>query len=106
MREREKLSKKARISESSAYWATFKGAENEVCNLIRNAKKQYLKSQFTEHKNNPKRLQSLISNLTRKDVNNHAPIRQLKEEAKSITDPLDIAECLNLWFVRQLRELL
>lgn len=56
MREREKLSKKARISENPAYWATFKGAENEVCNLIRNAKKQYLKSQFTEHKNNPKRL--------------------------------------------------
>ena len=49
---------------------------------------------------------SLIRNLTRHDVNNHAPICQLKEEYKFITDPLDIAECLNLWFVKQLHELL
>ena len=39
-------------------------------------------------------MRSLIRNLTRQDVNNHAPICQLKEEYKFITDPLDIAECL------------
>ena len=106
MRRRYKLLKKARISESSTDWATFKRAKNEVCKLIRNAKEQLFKNQFTEHKNNPKRLWNLIRNLTRQDVNNHAPIRQLKEEAKLITDPLDIAECLNLWFVKQPLKLL
>ena len=106
MRKRDKLLKKARTSESPADWATFKRTKNEVCNLIRNAKEQYFKNQFTDHKNNPKRLWSLIKNLTKQDVNNHAPIRQLKEEAKFITDPLGIAECLNLWFVKQSIELL
>ena len=106
MKKRDKLLKKARISESSADWATFKCAKNEVCNSIRNAKEKYFKNQFTEHKNNPKRLWSLIKNLTREDVNNHAPIRQLKEEAKFLTDTLDIAECLNHWFVKQPIELL
>ena len=45
-------------------------------------------------------------NLTREDVNNHAPIRQLKEEAKFLTDTQDIAECLNHWFGKQPLELL
>lgn len=55
MTKRDKLLKQARISESPADWATFKyakNAKNEVCNLIRNAKEQYFKNQFTEHKNN------------------------------------------------------
>ena len=44
MKKRDKLLKKARISESPADWATFKCAKNEVCNLIRNAKEKYFKN--------------------------------------------------------------
>ena len=90
MRKRDKLLKKARVSDSPA------GLPSNVLKM-RNADKQYFKKQFTEHENNPKRLWNLIRNLTRQDVNKHAPIRQLKEGAKFCTDPRvrDIAECLN-----------
>ena len=44
MKKRDKLLKKARISESPVDWATFKRAKNEVCKLIRSAKEQYFKN--------------------------------------------------------------
>lgn len=50
-------------------------------------------------------MRGLIRNLTRQDINNHASIRQPKEGAELITSTLDIAECLNLWFVKQPLEL-
>ena len=44
MKKRDKLLKKARISESPVDWATFKRAKNEVCKFIRSAKEQYFKN--------------------------------------------------------------
>lgn len=62
--------------------------------------------QSAEPKHNPKRSWSLIRNLTRQDVNNHASIRQLKEGDEVITNTLDIAERLNSGFVKHPLELL
>lgn len=62
--------------------------------------------QSAEPKDNPKRSWSLIRNLTRQDVNNHASIRQLKEGDEVITNTLDIAERLNSGFVKHPLELL
>lgn len=62
--------------------------------------------QSAEPKHNPKRLWSLIRNLTRQDVNNHASIRQLKEGDEVTTNIPDIAERLNSGFVKHPLELL
>ena len=106
IRKRDKLLKKARISASPDDWATLKRVKNEVCQLIRSTKEQYFKNQFAEHKHNPKRLWSLIRNLTRQDVNNHASLRQLREGDEVVTNTLEIAERLNFWFVKHPLKLL
>ena len=77
------------------------GLPLKVWSFIRSTKERYFKNQFAEHKNNPKRLWGLVTNLTRQDVNNHASIRQLKDGDQVITSTLDIAERLNFWFVKQ-----
>ena len=106
IRKRDKLLKKARISASPDDWATLKRVKNEVCQLIRSSKEQYFKNQFAEHKHNPKRLWSLIRNLTKQDVNNHASLRQLREGDEVVTNTLEIAERLNFWFMKQPLKLL
>ena len=106
IRKRDKLLKKARISASPDDWATFKRVKNEVCQLIRSTKEKYFKNQFAEHKHNPKRLWSLIRNLTKQDVNNHASLRQLREGDEVVTNTLEIAQRLNFWFVKQPLKLL
>jgi len=66
----------------------------------------YLKNQFAEEKHSPKRLWSLIRNLTRQDINKHASLRQLKEGDEVFGNTLEIAERLNSCFVKQPLELL
>ena len=95
------LFKKAKRSGNLEDWIVFKQAKNRVCDLIRKAKEHHFKNQFAESKDNPKKLWSLIRNLTRQDVNKHGDIRQLKDGENIVTDKWSGAELFNLYFVNQ-----
>jgi uncharacterized membrane protein len=56
IKSRDKALKRARKSNLETDWNIYKKAKNNVTSLIRNAKQNYFKDKFSEHKNNSSKL--------------------------------------------------
>ncbi len=66
--------------------------KNNVTSLIRNAKQNYFKDKFSEHKNNSSKLWNLIKCLSEDGGENKSGISQVVENEVVITDSTSIAD--------------
>ena len=74
--------------------------KNNVTNLIRDAKQNYFKDKFSEHKNNSSKLWNLIKCLSNDGDVNKSRISQIIENDVVITDSTSIANIFNsLYFI-------
>ena len=60
IKSQDKLLKVTRKINSDTDWTTYEEAKNNITSLIRNAKQNYFKDKFSEHKNNSSKLWNLI----------------------------------------------
>ena len=80
-------------------WNIYKKAKNNVTSLIRNAKQNYFKDKFSEHKNNSSKLWNLIKCLSKDGGENKSGISQVVDSEVVITDSTSIAEIFNRYFI-------
>lgn len=102
----DQMLRNARKTGKSEDWSIFKCVKNKVSNLINQAKKNYLKTQLSENRFNPKNLRNLIKSLTKEDANKQCGIRQLKEHNTIYTEKYQIAEIFNTFFITEPQRLL
>ena len=103
---RDKLLKKARKSQIDNDWMHYRQAKNKVTELIRKTKQSYFKNKVAENRKNPRKLWNLIKCLTKDNAESKTGVSQLKDGDVVISDKREIAEMLNLFFVKQPEELL
>ena len=99
IKSRDKLLKIARKSNLETDWNVYKKVKNNVTSLIRNAKQNYFKDKFSEHKNNSSKLWNLIKCLSKDGGENKSGISQVVEDEVVITDSTSIAEIFNRYFI-------
>ncbi|CAB4003197.1 Hypothetical predicted protein [Paramuricea clavata] len=73
--------------------------KNNFTSLIRNAKQNYFKDKFSEHKNNSSKLWNLIKCLSKDGGENKSGISHIVENKVVITDSTSIAEIFNRYFI-------
>ena len=95
---RDYLLKKARCTNSPEAWKNYKETKNKVTRLIRTQKKTFFRSQVNENQRNPKKLWSLIKNLSRESSTSNIHVQQLEDNGVITTDPNNIANILNSFF--------
>ena len=84
----------------------FREAKNRVTRFIRNAKKAFFKSQVVENRNCPKKLWSLITDLSRDSQERNCYVRELDEDGEIVTEDNRIVELFNSLFVNQATKIL
>ena len=99
IKSRDKLLNRARKSNSDTDWNTHKKVKNNITNLIRNAKQNYFKDKFSEHKNNSSKLWNLIKCLSNDGDVNKSRISQIVENDVVITDNTTIPNIFNRYFI-------
>ena len=92
------LLKKARCTNSPEAWKKYKETKNKVTRLIRTQKKTFFRSQVNENQRNPKKLWSLIKDLSRESSTSNIHVQQLEDNGVITTDPNNIANILNSFF--------
>ncbi|PFX28620.1 hypothetical protein AWC38_SpisGene6667 [Stylophora pistillata] len=95
IKKRDCLLRKARNSRNPGDWMLFREAKNRVTKFIRNTKKAFFKSQVEENRNCPKKLWSLIRDLTRDSQGKDCHVRELDEDGEIVTEDIHIAELFN-----------
>ena len=95
----DKLLKRARKSNSDTDWNTYKSVKNSITNLIRDAKQNYFKDKFSEHKNNSSKLWNEIKCLSNDGYINKSRISQIIKNDVVITDSTSIANIFNSYFI-------
>ena len=99
MRKRDRLYDKAKSSKSPAHWQNYKNKRNEVIDLVRSAKSEYMKklqSSLNDPKFPPKNWYRIANEIIKvKNKNNPPPL--LKDNQINI-HPIDKAQVLNNHF--------
>ena len=96
---RDNLLKRARRTQNKQDWSAFKLVKNKVTRKLRNAKEQYFKTQFSKNQKCPKKLWSLIKDLSKDTKNNDDSVPIADENNNLIKDDHSIAERFNRFFV-------
>ena len=102
MRQRNRLYYKAKFSQSEAQLRKYKDKRNEVTNLIREAKAQYLQklqTSLADPKTKPKQWYKIANEITNLKNKNDPPSPLVKNGNIDI-HPLDKAETLNKHFAK------
>ena len=68
---------------------------------IRQAKKSFFKEKINENKNNPKRLWTLINDLSRSSQNNECIQQIVDENGNVVKGKSDVAELFNHFFINK-----
>ena len=77
----------------------YKTKRNMVTSQLRNAKKEYFNDFFEEHQNNIKETWKGIRNLINVSKKSTTNINKLMENGKEITNPMEMADILNRFYV-------
>ena len=100
IRKRDRLYHKAKISKSQIHWQNFKNKRNEVIDLIRSAKSNYMKklqSSLSDPNLKPKAWYKIVNEITKlKNKNNPSP--PLRKDNQINIHPFDKAQVLNKHF--------
>ena len=100
MRSRDRLYHKAIISKSPAHWQAYKNKRNEVVDLVRSAKSEYMKklqSSLNDPKLKPKTWYKIANDITKLKNKNNPPPPLIKDNQINI-NPIDKAQVLNKYF--------
>ena len=94
---RDKLKRKAIITNLETDWYNYKQIRNKVNTELRNAKKDYYPSKIASQKQNPKQAWKTINNLLGRQCK-QTVVNQLDIEGETLTNNEDIAESFNNYF--------
>ena len=86
IQKRDYLLKKARKINSPKAWKNYKETKNTVTRLIRTQKVTYFKSHVHENQQNPKKLWSLLKDLSRESSRSNIHLQQLEDNSEITTD--------------------
>ncbi|XP_068713190.1 uncharacterized protein [Montipora foliosa] len=99
MHNRDFLKKKAMLDRKQSTWDQYKRARNQTNNEIKKAKRKYFIDNLELSKSNPKKKTwNLIYELSSRRSNKAGNISEIKIAEQIATEPLEIAEELNLHF--------
>ena len=98
MHNRDFLKKKAMLDRKQSRWDQYKRARNQTNNEIKKAKRKYFIDNVELSKSNPKTTWNLINELSSRRSNKAGNISEIKIAEQITTEPLQIAEELNLHF--------
>ena len=97
MYERDKLKKKATITNDPFDWTNFKSFRNQVNSKIKNAKEMYYKSAFKHSSRSSRKTWHTINELTSRNSSNLS-VREVKRDGNSILKPQQVSEAFNKHF--------
>ena len=100
------IKKRDRNSRNPGDWMLFREVKNRVTLFVRNAKKALFKSQVVGNRNCPKKLWSMIRDLSRDSQERDCYVRELDEDGEIVTEDNRIAELFNSLFVNQATKIL
>ena len=95
--ERDKLKRKAVVTNSQTAWDEYKSTRNKVNTALRQAKADCFRAKISNQKNNPKEAWKTINNLLGRSPNNTV-VNELKFNDVKITSPEEIANAFNAYF--------
>ena len=98
MHKRDFLKKKAMLDRPQSTWDQYQRARNQTHNEIKKAKRKYFIDNLELSKSNPKKTLYLINELSSRRSNKAGNISEIKIAEQIATEPLEIAEELNLHF--------
>ena len=98
MHKRDFLKKKAMLDREQSTWDQYKRARNQTNNEIKKAIRKYFIYNLELRKSNPEKTWYLINELSSRRSNKAGNISQIKIAEQIATEPLEIAEELNLHF--------
>jgi hypothetical protein len=89
------------IIEPQLYLERYRNYRNLYNTLIRLSKKLYYDSKFVQYSNNPKKIWSLLNDLTgNKKSSTNRVIPHIVADGKNISPPPEIANTFNSFFVK------
>ena len=94
---RDKLKRKAIITNLDCDWENYKRIRNRVNIELKNAKKEYYSTRNADEGTNPKKAWKTINNLLGRK-NKQTVVNELKLGDNSLTNPKDTAEVFNDYF--------
>ena len=97
MCERDKLKRKATITNDPWDWANFKKFRNQVNNKIKNAKEIYYKNAFQYSRGSSRKTWQTINELTSRNSSN-LTVREVRLDDNSISIPEQVSEAFNKHF--------
>ena len=97
MNKRDKLKRKAIITNLENDWLIYKKTRNKVNIELRNSKKDYYSTKIAGDRSNPKEAWKTINNLLGRQSKS-TTVNELKLNESSLTNPKDIAEGFNDYF--------
>ena len=97
MNKRDKLKRKAIITNLENDWLIYKKTRNKVNIKLRNSKKDYYSTKIAGDRSNPKEAWKTINNLLGRQSKS-TTVNELKLNESSLTNPKDIAEGFNDYF--------
>ena len=92
------LKKKAMLDRKQSTWTQYKRSRNQTNSEIKKAKRKYFIDNLDLSRSNPKKRWPLINELSSRHSNKVGNISEIKIAEQIITEPLKIAEELNLHF--------
>ena len=92
------LKKKAMLDRKQSTWTQYRRYRNQINSEIKKAKRKYFTDNLELSKSNPKKTWHLINELSSRHSNKVRNISEIKIAEQTITEPLEIAEELNLHF--------
>ena len=104
MKTRDKLLKKARISNLQEDWTRYTRAKGQTTNLVRKTKRSFFREKIDENKGNPKGVWKAPKSLSGTNKP-RVRINEIATENGTINDETAIANELNEYFVNILEQI-
>ena len=104
MKTRDKLLKKARISNLQEDWTRYAHAKGQTTNIIRKTKRSFFREKIDENKGNPKGVWKALKSLSGTNKP-QVCINEIATQNGIINDEADIANELNEYFVNILEQI-
>ncbi len=104
IRKRNRLHKKAKEKNTENHWANFRGCRNDVIQLVRDTKKEFLKKQaqkLADRNLTTRQWWSVVKALTKAENNSYTIPALVNDEGEIVTKPEDKANVLNSFFTSQ-----
>lgn len=99
IKKRDKLKKNLKTYPSAQKISEYKDYRNRLKKIINSAKNGYYKNKIDQHTNNIKKIYKLVTEITNEDITNTNLIQIKNDMDTLVTDPREIAEFCNNYFV-------